>query len=349
MKICRSMSSLALINEFLGQPPNASAHGYQIDYFLEFTHWFMGVLFVGWSAFFTYVLIRFRRSRQPVADHVGVKSGISTHLEFAVVLIDALLLIGFAIPLWAKRVNQFPESKDAILVHAVGQQFAWNFHMPGPDGQFGRRDADLVTNNNPIGIDPNDPATKDDLSFTGELHVPVNRPVIVELSSKDVIHAFALPNMRMQQDAIPGQLIPIWFTPIKTGTYEIICGQLCGLGHYSMKGTLVVDNPPEYQAWLKERAELSGSQNAPPPTARPPGEPTVPAAGAPPTNPPRENGTVPEPGAPKTENPSGAPTPNAAPPQAQQNNVPPHPSAVPQQQGGQQPNNAPPPASASPH
>ena len=313
------MFSLALINQFLGQPPNAAAHGFQIDEFLEFSHWFMAALFVGWSAFFIYVLIRFRRSRQPVASHEGVKSGISTHLEFAVVLIDAILLIGFAIPLWAKRVNQFPESKDAILVHAIGQQFNWNFHLPGPDGQFGRRDAELVSNSNPLGLDPNDPASKDDIVTLGELHVPVNRPVIVELSSKDVIHNFALPSMRIAQDAIPGQLIPMWFTPIKTGTYEVICGQLCGLGHYGMKGSVVVDNPEEYQAWLKERVELSGSQNAPPPNARPAGEPL---SGPTP-------GTVPPPGAPKTTNPFGAPTPNPLPPQAAPNEQPPHTSASP--------------------
>jgi cytochrome c oxidase subunit 2 len=313
------MSSLAFINQFLGQPPNASEHGFQIDHILEFSHWFMGALFVGWSAFFIYVLLRFRRSRHPVANHVGVKSGISTHLEFAVVLIEAVLLVGFAVPLWAKRVNQFPESKDAILVHATGQQFNWNFHLPGPDGQFGRRDVNLVSNTNPLGVDPNDPASKDDIVVLGELHVPVNRPVIIELSSKDVIHNFALPNMRIAQDAIPGQLIPMWFTPIKTGTYEVICGQLCGLGHYSMKGSVVVDNPEEYQAWLKERAELAGSQNAPPPNARPAGEPL---SGPTP-------GTVAPPGAPKTENPTGAPTPNAAPPQAQPNTQPPHPSASP--------------------
>ncbi|MDQ6808735.1 MAG: hypothetical protein M3Z64_04840 [Verrucomicrobiota bacterium] len=308
------MNSLALINEFLGQPPNASEHGFQIDHIIEFSHWFMAALFVGWSAFFVYVLIRFRRSRHPVANHEGVKSGISTHLEFAVVLIEAVLLVGFAIPLWAKRVNQFPESKDAVVVHAIGQQFNWNFHMPGPDGQYGRRNADLVSNSNSVGLDPNDPASKDDIVVLGELHVPVNRPVIIELSSKDVIHNFALPNMRMAQDAIPGQLIPMWFTPIKTGTYEVICGQLCGLGHYGMKGTLVVDNPEEYQAWLKERAELSGTQSASPPSARPPGEPL---SGPTP-------GTIAPPGAPKTANPFGAPGPEATPPQAAPNNQPPH-------------------------
>src|SRR5438128_2753650 len=263
------MSSLALINEFLGQPPNASEHGYQIDHILEFAHWFMGALFIGWSAFFVFVLIRFRRSRHPKADHAGVRSGISTHLEFSVVLIEAVLLIGFAIPLWAKRVNEFPPAQDTILVHAVGQQFNWNFHLPGPDGQFGRRDVSLVSNSNPLGLDPNDPAGKDDIVTLGELHVPVNRPVIAELSSKDVIHDFFLPDMRIAGDAILGSLIPLWFTPIKTGSYDVICAQLCGLGHYGMKGTLVVDTPQDYQAWLKERAELAGGTQGAAPSPSP--------------------------------------------------------------------------------
>ncbi|MEP6822497.1 MAG: cytochrome c oxidase subunit II [Chthoniobacterales bacterium] len=284
---------LALINEFLGQPPNASEHGFQIDHIIEFSHWFMGALFLGWSAFFIFVLIRFRKGRHPVADHEGVKSGISTHLEFAVVLIEAVLLIGFAIPLWANFVNEFPDSKDAILVHAVGQQFNWNFHLPGPDGQFGRRDLYLVSTANPLGLDSADPAAKDDIVASGELHVPVDRPVIVEVSSKDVIHNFALPSMRAAQDAIPGQITPMWFRPIKTGTYEIVCGQLCGLGHYSMKGSLVVDTPEDYQAWLKERADLSGNASAPPPLQRPPGE----APQAP------NQGTVTLPGAPHAADP----------------------------------------------
>ncbi len=246
------MSSLALINEFLGQPPNASSHGYQIDHILEFCHWFMGALFLGWSAFFVFVLIRFRRQRHPVADHHGVRSPISTHLEFSVVLIEAVLLLGFAIPLWAKRVNEFPPTRDATLVNVVAQQFSFNFHLPGPDGQFGRRDISFESNSNAIGLDPNDPAGKDDIATLGELHVPVNRPVIIELSSKDVIH------------------------------------ELCGLGHYSMKGTLVVDTPADYQTWLKERAELAGgAQSAPPagapktenkPPAQPENKPAAPAA-----------------------------------------------------------------------
>ena len=294
---------LAFINEFLGQPPNAAEHGFQIDHILEFSHWFMGALFLGWSAFFIYVLLRFRKSRNPVADHEGVKTGISTHLEFAVVLIEAVLLVGFAIPLWGKFVNEFPDTKDAILVHAIGQQFNWNFHMPGPDGQFGKRDVGLVSNSNPLGLVPDNAEGKDDIVVLGELHVPVNRPVIIEISSKDVIHNFALPHMRASQDAIPGQIIPMWFTPIKTGTYEVVCGQLCGLGHYSMKGTVVVDTPEDYQAWLKERVELAGTQTAPDPLQRPEGEP-----------PPGEmQGTVPPPGAPKAGEPQASPQPGGHP------------------------------------
>jgi len=290
------MISLALINEFLGQPPNVSEHGFQIDHIIEFCHWFMGALFVGWWIYFIFVLWRFHKSRNPVANHEGVTSGISTHLEFAVVLIEAVLLVGFAIPLWAKRVNAFPDDKNAILVHAIGQQFNWNFHLPGPDGVFGRRDLALVSNANPIGLDQKDPRSKDDLVVLNELHVPVDRNVVVDVSSKDVIHNFALPSMRIAQDAIPGQIIPMWFKPIKTGTYDIVCGQLCGLGHYSMKGSLVVDTPSDYQAWLKERAELSAAPPAAPPaTQRPAGEPPV---GPTP-------GTVPPPGAPKTSNPGG--------------------------------------------
>ena len=161
------MSSLALINEFLGQPPNASSHGYQIDHILEFCHWFMGALFVGWSAFFIFVFDSLPETAASwLLITTGVKSGISTHLEFSVVLIEAVLLLGFAIPLWAKRVNQFPPGKDATLVHVVAQQFSFNYHLPGPDGQFGRRDISFESNSNPLGLDPNDPAGKDDIVTT---------------------------------------------------------------------------------------------------------------------------------------------------------------------------------------
>src|SRR5436853_6150926 len=110
----------------------------------------------------------------------------------------------------------------------------------------------LGTISNRLGIDRNDPAGKDDIVVLGELHVPVNRPVIIELSSKDVIHNFCLPHMRIAADAIPGSLIPMWFKPIKAGPYEIVCGQLCGLGHHGMKGMVVSYASAETQNWLEE-------------------------------------------------------------------------------------------------
>ena len=156
---------------------------------------------------------------------------------------------------------------------------------------------------NPLGLDQTDPAGKDDVVVPGELHLPVDRNVIIDLSSKDVIHNFCLPAMRIAQDAIPGQIIPMWFKPIKTGTYEVICGQLCGVGHSSMKGSVVVDSPADYQTWLKETAALSGNQRAPPLAARPPGDPPVGST----------TGTFAPPGAPTPANPSG-PRPPGPPP-----------------------------------
>src|SRR5436190_12224980 len=138
------------INKALGILPNASEHGYLVDHMLEFCHWFMAILFVGWSCFFLFTIWRFHRSRSPKADYHGVQSKASAHLEFSVVLVEAVLLLGFALPLWGKRVTgeQFPKEGDRIEVHAVAEQFFWNFHYPGPDGVFGRQRADLISGSN---------------------------------------------------------------------------------------------------------------------------------------------------------------------------------------------------------
>ena len=156
-----------------------------------------------------------------------MKSGISTHLEFAVVLIEAVLLIGFAVPLWAKRVNQFPETRMRSSFTPSASSLTGIFIYRGPMGSLAGA-ISLLYHFEPARSRSKDPAAKDDIVVSGELHVPVDRPVIIELSSKDVIHNFCLPSMRIAQDAIPGQIIPMWFKPIKKGTYEVVCGQLCG-------------------------------------------------------------------------------------------------------------------------
>ncbi|MEO7934467.1 MAG: hypothetical protein ABIT76_15065 [Chthoniobacterales bacterium] len=241
---------LALINELLGLPQAASEHAPLIDNMLEMAHWLMATLFIGWFTFFTYVLFRFHKSRNPKANYHGVKTKISTHIEVSVVLVEAVLLLGFALPIWSSRVNEFPK-KGATMVRVYGQQFAWNFWYPGADGVYGKRDLQLIGAANQLGLDKNDPAAKDDIVTTGTMQLPVNRPVIVEVSSKDVIHNFAMPNMRIAHDAIPGSLVPIWFTPNKEGEYEVICGQLCGSGHYSMKATVTVESQADFDGWIQ--------------------------------------------------------------------------------------------------
>lgn len=264
-----------MINKLLGIVPNASEHGFLVDHMLEFCHWFMALLFVGWSLFFLYTIFRFHKSRQPKADYHGVHSKASAHLEFTVVLVEAVLLLGFAVPLWGKRVTQdsFPDSAKALRVHAVAEQFAWNFHYPGPDGVFGRQNAYLVGGNNPLGLDPNDPAGKDDIVSKNELHLVNHQPVVVEITSKDVIHGFQLQHMRISQDAIPGSRIPAWFRPIVKGEYEIVCSQLCGAGHFAMRAKMLVEEQTDFDAWMKEIVQLQHPELAPPAAA-----PAAPAA-----------------------------------------------------------------------
>jgi cytochrome c oxidase subunit II len=260
---------------WLGLPAVASAHGAQIDGLIGWTHVFMFILFVGWTGFFLYCLVRFRRSRHPVASYTGVTSNTSKYSEIGVAVVEAILLVGFSIPLWAARVDQMPPESEALVVHVTGEQFAWNVHYGGPDGKFGRTDIKLIDlQSNPLGLDRSDPAAQDDVTTVNQLYLPVNKPIIVKLRSKDVIHSFGVPEFRVKQDAIPGLTIPIWFVPnvttaemrTRTGNaefqYEIACAQLCGLGHAKMRGFVTVQTAEEFQAWLDETIK---EQSAPDP------------------------------------------------------------------------------------
>ncbi len=256
------------MTDWLGLPALASAHGGQIDGIIGWTHVFMLILFVGWGGFFAYALVRFRRSRQPVANYTGVTSPASKYSEIGVAVIEAVLLFGFAIPIWAARVDGIPPEGEALVVHVTGEQFAWNVRYAGPDGVFGRTDIKLIdAQANPLGLDRADPAAKDDVTTLNQLYLPVNKPIIVKLRSKDVIHSFGVPEFRVKQDTIPGLTIPIWFVPTvttaemrtRTGNpefqYEIACAQLCGLGHYRMRGFVTVQTAEEFQTWMDAEVE----------------------------------------------------------------------------------------------
>jgi cytochrome c oxidase subunit 2 len=260
---------LNLTKQFFYMPEAASQHGPQIDQMIDYVHWLMLVLFIGWGAFFIYTLFRFRAGRNARANYEGVKSHTSTYLEIGVAAAEAVLLIGFSIPLWAERVDEVPPAGESVVVRVVGEQFVWNVHYPGKDGVFGRSSTELIDlETNPLGLDRADPAAADDITTINQLHLPVDKAAVLHLSSKDVIHSFSLPHMRVKQDTVPGLSIPLWFVPTITTAdmrqrlgdddfqYEITCAQLCGLGHYRMRGFLTVHEQAGFDAWIDEQTEL---------------------------------------------------------------------------------------------
>jgi cytochrome c oxidase subunit 2 len=249
------------MEKLLRLPVLASKHGQDVDNFIIYVHYLMIALFVGWMAYFVYVLFRFNRWTNPKADHGGLRSHASNYIEGAVVVVEAILLCVFAIPLWARQVDQFPTAEQhPTHFRIIAQQFNWNVFFPGVDGEFGKRDISFVTTDNPWGADKNDPKGKDDFSVPeGDIHVPVGKPVIIDLTSKDVIHSFKVIAMRTTQDAIPGLSIPLYFTPTKVGIYQINCAQLCGIGHSTMAGGRIkVDTQEDYDKWFAEQAKKVG-------------------------------------------------------------------------------------------
>jgi cytochrome c oxidase subunit 2 len=257
----------SLLAKLLGLPVLASEGGRQVDNLIIYLHWLMIALFIGWLTFFGFVLYRFQRSRNPKASYVGVKTHATNYIEVAVALVEFLLLVGISVPMWAKAVDRFPPERESTVVQVVAQQFAWNVRYPGKDGVFGKQDMRWVTPENVFGVDPNDPHGKDDVQTLNEIHVPLVKqangefkPVIVYISSKDVVHSFKIIALRVTQDAIPGMRIPIWFRPTREGRFQINCAQLCGNGHSSMSsGFLVVENQAAYDKWLGSKGGAATS------------------------------------------------------------------------------------------
>lgn len=244
----------------LGLPQLASENGKGVDQLIMYIHVLMIALFVGWLCFFVYTLFRFHQSRNPKADPIGVRSHTSSYLEVGVALFEGALLVFVAIPVWAHAVNQFPKASESTEIQVMGQQFAWNARYAGPDGILGKQDSQFVTSENVFGVDPNDPNGQDDIQVLNEMHVPVNKPVIAYVSSKDVIHSFKVPAMRATQDAIPGMRVPVWFKPVKEGRYQIYCAQLCGNGHASMaQGFIVVESEEAFSNWMASKVGATTS------------------------------------------------------------------------------------------
>ena len=176
-------------------------------------------------------------------------------VELVWTVIPALILVLLAFKsqrVWA-RVRGTPPPPD-LKIEIIAQQFAWNIHYPGADGMFGRTDPSLIDEtSNPIGLDHTDPHAQDDVVTLNQLHLPLHQTILLNLRSKDVIHSFFVPQFRMKQDAVPGLTTRLWLSATKAGQYPIACAELCGLGHYRMRGFLTIEAPDTFQAWLTEQ------------------------------------------------------------------------------------------------
>ncbi|HET7202835.1 MAG TPA: c-type cytochrome [Steroidobacteraceae bacterium] len=249
--------------------PIASNWG-EMDDTLNLTFWVTGAVFVAVNLFMAYAVVRYRH-RKGVERRAEYEPEYK-RLEWWLIGLTSVGVIAMLAPglvVWAKFVT-VPDGAD--VVEAVGQQWSWSFRLPGDDGVLGTTDPSLMDADNPFGMDANDPRGQDDVLIARpELHLPLDRPVKVLLRSKDVLHDFTVPQFRVKMDMVPGMVTYLWLTPTKAGEYEILCEELCGMGHFAMRGRVVVVDADSYQAWLGAQPTFAQLQS------RPTGDP---AAGA---------------------------------------------------------------------
>ena len=237
-----------------GLPVAASSFAKEIDFGLYVIHGAMFLIFILWTVFFAYLLLRYRRREGVKAQYEQGSHWVSLAPDFVVLAFEIILIVVYAIPNWHRIKNSFPSEKEANVVEVTAEQFTWTFRHPGKDAVFGRRTPDALDFANTLGLDPADPAGADDIVTVNILHLPMGRKTLARLTSKDVIHSFFIPEFRVKQDIVPGMVIPVWFEPTLEGRFEITCAQLCGVGHASMKADVVVHTAAEYEKWSAQQA-----------------------------------------------------------------------------------------------
>ena len=235
-------------------PAAASGHASALDAVLLSVHAHMLLIFTAWLALFVIALVKFRKGANPEPRDRGMKGTWAAIAIGGVLVGDVIILATMALPAWAARNEPPPAGVNPVEIRVPAEQFAWNIHYPGPDGVFGRTGQPFISASNPVGIDRSDPAGADDIGILNVLMLPVYRTAVIQLTSRDVIHSFTLNEMRVKQDANPGMTSRIWFTPITIGDWEIACSQLCGLGHYRMRGEYHVVDEATFQSFLRAGA-----------------------------------------------------------------------------------------------
>jgi len=226
--------------------PIASNWG-SIDDTIGITFWVTGFVFVAVNLFLAYVVLRYRHKKQERAHYEPENK----KLEWWLIGLTTLGIVSMLAPglvVWAKFVN-VPE--DAAQFEVIAQQWHWSFRFPGKDGVMGTVDTRFIDDKNPFGLNPDDPHGQDDVLVSSqEVHLPLGKPVKALLRSKDVLHDFAVAELRVKMDMVPGTVPYLWFTPSRAGKFDILCLELCGIGHFTMRGRLVLEDDAAFQAWL---------------------------------------------------------------------------------------------------
>jgi cytochrome c oxidase subunit 2 len=223
-----------------------------IDDTISITFWITGIVFVAVVLFIAYCVYRFRHQEGRQAHYEPE----NRRLEVWLTSLTGLGVIAMLTPglfVWNRFITV---PQDATDIEIVGQQWQWSFRLPGADGKLGSSDTRNISADNPLGINKDDPASQDDVVVEGgELRLPIDRPVKALLRSVDVLHNFYVPEFRAKMDLVPGQVSYFWLTPTRTGTFEILCAELCGVGHPQMRGTVMVQTEADYQAWLGQQSQ----------------------------------------------------------------------------------------------
>ncbi|WP_111641780.1 c-type cytochrome [Marinimicrobium alkaliphilum] len=237
--------------------PLASNWG-SIDTTINITFWITGLVFVAVNLFMAYAIFKFKHKK-------GQKSHYEPENKKLEIWLTGITALGIAIMLapglfvWASFVKA---PSDAQQVEVVGKQWHWMYRFPGEDGELGRTDPRFVSEHNPFGLDPQDPAGQDDiLVFSNILHLPVGQPHKFWLRSQDVLHNFAVPHFRAKMDLVPGTVTRMWLEPTRTGTFDVVCMQLCGTAHHAMRGKVVVQEQEDFDQWLASHPTFADTQS----------------------------------------------------------------------------------------
>lgn len=231
----------------------------RMDDTLSITLLITGIFFVGINLFVAYAVWRYRHrdGRRAAYEPDNRK------LERRLLVGTSLAIMALLAPGLFVYADYVRPPDDALVVEALGQQWQWHFRFPGAGGKLGMTNVNHVSAANPFGLDPGDPVGQDNLLVTGDLHLPLNKPVKMLLRSQDVLHDFYVPQFRARMNIVPGMVTSFWFTPTKAGRYEILCAQLCGVGHYNMRGYVVVEDEASFLKWLEAQPTFTATMETP--------------------------------------------------------------------------------------